>query len=120
MGSATAPKGRRSASPIPSSPGQSGAHVSPIGAGKNVKSNLSIEEIKPVQAKSKEASNFDKENPVRISNAVQETPGSKRNLGAQQVDLRSKLISLLTENPKGMSIKVNRSRIGLFFTCVCC
>ncbi|KAI9160673.1 hypothetical protein LWI28_010554 [Acer negundo] len=98
-------KGRRSASPLPSSPGQPGAPASP---GNIIKSNVSIEEITPNQAKGKDnAFNPEKEIPSRSS-----TPGHKGNSGAKPIDLQSMLITLLMDNPKGMSLKALEKAVG--------
>ncbi|TXG68667.1 hypothetical protein EZV62_003602 [Acer yangbiense] len=98
-------KGRRSASPLPSSPGQPGAPASP---GNIIKSNVSVEEITPNQVKGKEiAFNPEKEIPSRSS-----TPGHKGNSGAKPIDLQSMLVTLLMENPKGMSLKALEKAVG--------
>lgn len=57
-------------------------------------------------SKVKAAPSSEKEIPTKTTNVVRETPGRKRNDGAKPMDLQSMLINLLTENPKGMSLKV--------------
>ncbi|KAL5757626.1 hypothetical protein ACOSP7_020237 [Xanthoceras sorbifolium] len=98
-------KGRRSASPLPSSPGQPAAPASP---GNIVKSNVSVEEITSNRVKGKEiASNPEKEIPSRSS-----TPGHKGNSGAKPIDLQNMLMTLLMENPKGLSLKALEKAVG--------
>ncbi|KAA8540306.1 hypothetical protein F0562_024131 [Nyssa sinensis] len=107
-------KGRHSVSSLSSPPGHSGALTSPFAVGNHTKGQMSVEDVAPVQATSKE--NFtssENEMPGRaISGAVPEKPGLKRNSGAKSMDLRSMLISLLIENPKGMSLKALEKAIG--------
>ncbi|KAJ0007635.1 hypothetical protein Pint_28896 [Pistacia integerrima] len=77
--STTSLKSRRSASPLSSPPGQSGAPASPTGTGNIVKNHMSIEEITPIQVKNKEnASNCEKEI-TRNTSIVRETPVRKGN-----------------------------------------
>ena len=104
-------KGRRSSSPLPSTPERSGAAASPIGIGNITKSHASIEGVMPSQVNSKEnISSSEKEIPTRATSAVRETPGCRGNFGPKPMDLQSLLISLLKENHKGMSLK---ARLGL-------
>lgn len=99
-------KSKRSASPLSSPPGQPGAPLSPNGTGNIAKNHMNIEEITPIQMKNKEnASNSEKEI-ARNTSIVRETQGHKVNSGNQPTDLKNMLITLLMENPKGMSLKV--------------
>lgn len=67
-----------------------------------------VDDLLPNKVMNKEnaADSSEKEVPTRTTSAVQETSGCKRNVGAKPVDLQSMLITLLMENPKGMSLKV--------------
>ncbi|XAR49958.1 hypothetical protein NMG60_11004147 [Bertholletia excelsa] len=112
--SSTPVKGRPSVSPVPSPPGNSGAPASPIGTGNLIKGHTSGEDNVPVPVKVKEkAISSDKEMPVRPNiGAEREKPGHKGNIGAKSTDLESMLISLLRENPKGMSLKALEKAVG--------
>lgn len=110
LASSTHSKGRLSASPLPSPPEQTCAPASPFEAGGLSKGHTVVEDVTPTPAFSKEiiTTGFEKEISNRIiTGAVQDKPGRKGNLGAQPTDLRTLLISLLMENPKGMSLKVS-------------
>ncbi|XP_052182485.1 uncharacterized protein LOC127795077 [Diospyros lotus] len=112
---ATTPaKGRPSVSPLPSPPEHSGAPASPLGTGNHTKGHTGIEEVMPIQVNTKENSTrSEKEMPNRAtSGAARVKPGSRGNLGAKPTDLQSMLISLLKENPKGMSVKALEKAIG--------
>lgn len=96
-------------SPVPSPPYQTGVPTSPPGSSGNIaKRHPIVEDIIPIPATSKENNvSLEKEIPGRgISASILETPGRKGNLGATPMDLQSMLITLLMENPKGMSLKV--------------
>ncbi|XVE51973.1 hypothetical protein DITRI_Ditri02bG0082600 [Diplodiscus trichospermus] len=106
-------KGRHSSSPLPSPPERSGAAASPVGIGNMTKSHSSIEDVIPPQVRSKEnASSSEKEIPTRATSAVREIPGQRGNFGPKPMDLQSLLISLLKENPKGMSLKALEKAVG--------
>ncbi|EOY27058.1 Dentin sialophosphoprotein-related, putative isoform 6 [Theobroma cacao] len=67
----------------------------------------------PPQVKSKEnASSSEKEIPTRATGAVREMPGRRGNFGPKPMDLQSLLITLLKENPKGMSLKALEKAVG--------
>lgn len=109
LSSTTTTKSKPTPSPLPSPPEQTGALTSPFGGGGNLaKSHVIVEDIMPIPATSKEnTASSEKEIPGRaISVSVRETPGHKGNLGATPMDLQSMLITLLLDNPKGMSLKV--------------
>ncbi|XP_059640186.1 uncharacterized protein LOC132282498 [Cornus florida] len=112
--STTPAKGRHSVSPLPSPPEHSNTLASPFGAGNLTKGLTSVEDVPPISSTSKEnVTSFEKEVPGRtISGAVREKTGLRGNLGAKQMDLQSMLISLLMENPKGMSLKALEKSIG--------
>ncbi|GAY38605.1 hypothetical protein CUMW_037940, partial [Citrus unshiu] len=106
-------KAGRSASPLSSPPRQSGTLASPDGSGNMVKNHVNTDDVTPVQVKSKEnPPNSEKEIPKRSNSAVWETPGGKGSSGAKPTDLRSMLITLLMENPKGMSLKALEKAVG--------
>ncbi|XWS20180.1 hypothetical protein CRYUN_Cryun31cG0077900 [Craigia yunnanensis] len=99
-------KVKRSSSPLPSPPKCSGAAASPIGIGNITKSHASIEDVMPLQVKSKEnASSSEKEISTRATSAVRGIPGRRGNFGPKPMELQSLLINLLKENSKGMSLK---------------
>ncbi|XP_057978198.1 uncharacterized protein LOC131164775 [Malania oleifera] len=107
-------KGRPSISPLPSPPDQSGVLASPYGTGNLSKGHAIVEDTMPAQVLSKEnAASLDKEIPSKVASvAAREKLGRKGNLGATPMDLQSMLISFLTENPKGMSLKALEKAIG--------
>ncbi|KAH9664809.1 Occludin ELL domain-containing protein [Citrus sinensis] len=106
-------KAGRSASPLSSPPRQSGTLASPDGSGNMVKNHVNTDDVTPVQVKSKEnPPNSEKEIPKRSNSTVWETPGGKGSSGAKPTDLRSMLIALLMENPKGMSLKALEKAVG--------
>ncbi|KAE8688551.1 Dentin sialophosphoprotein-related, putative isoform 2 [Hibiscus syriacus] len=103
--SAATAKGRHSSSPLPSPPERSGAASSPIGIASATKIRASSENVILPHVKSKEniSSSSEKEILTRATNVVcemQELSG-----GPKPTELQSLLISLLKENPKGMSLK---------------
>ncbi|GAV80268.1 Occludin_ELL domain-containing protein [Cephalotus follicularis] len=105
-------KVRLSASPLPSPPEQSGAPASPIGAGNISKVHGSGEDAAHIPVKTKEIfASFEKEIPTRSTSLVRETPMG-RGIRAKPMDLQSMLITLLKENPKGMSLKALEKAIG--------
>ncbi|KAK9282375.1 hypothetical protein L1049_005292 [Liquidambar formosana] len=113
LSSTTTTKGRRSASPLPSPPEQSGAPTSPFGMGNLAKGHMSVEDVMPIQVTSKEnIGSSEKEIRGRAISAVRGTPGFRGNLKATPMDLQSMLITLLVENPKGMSLKALEKAIG--------
>ncbi|CAK9165305.1 unnamed protein product [Ilex paraguariensis] len=114
LSSTTPSKGRPSASPVPCLPEQSGASASPFGSGNLTKGHANVEDAMPTQAMTKEhATISEKEMSSRLgSGVVWDKPKCKGNVGAKPMDLQSVLISLLTENPKGMSLKALEKAIG--------
>ena len=74
----------------------------------NIRKSQAVEDLLPNKVMNKEnaAASSEKEIPTRTTSAVQETPGHKRKFGAKPMDLQSMLVTLLMENPKGMSMKV--------------
>ncbi|XP_044485395.1 uncharacterized protein LOC123210962 [Mangifera indica] len=100
------------ASPLSSPPGQSGAPASPAGTGIIVKNHMSVEEITPIKVKNKESASNSEKEITSNSYIVRETPGSKGCSGNQSTDLKNMLITLLMENPKGMSLKALEKAIG--------
>ncbi|KAJ4717942.1 Dentin sialophosphoprotein [Melia azedarach] len=106
-------KAGRTASPLPSPHGKSGTPASPNGYGNIVKNHVNTDEVTPIQVKSKEnAPNSEKEIPVRTNSVAWETAGGKGNSGAKPTDLKSLLITLLMENPKGMTLKALEKAVG--------
>lgn len=113
LSSATFAMGRNSASPLPSPPEQSGAPASPLGIENLAKSHARVENVAPIQLTIKENSgSAEKEFPSKPVSVARGTPGFKGNVGATPMDLQSMLITLLMENPKGMSLKALEKAIG--------
>ncbi|KAE8656997.1 Dentin sialophosphoprotein-related, putative isoform 3 [Hibiscus syriacus] len=111
--SAATAKGRRSSSPLPSPPERSGAAASPVGIGNTTKTHTSSEDAIPLQVKSKEnISSSEKEILTRATSVVREMQERRGNFGPKPTDLQSLLISLLKENPKGMSLKARYMVVG--------
>ncbi|KAF3450630.1 hypothetical protein FNV43_RR06719 [Rhamnella rubrinervis] len=102
-------KGRHSSSP----PEQSGPPLSPLKAMNISKSHTSSEDVIPTQltTKDKATASTDKEIQTKTT-SVRENLGRKGNVGAKSMDLQSMLITLLKENPKGMSFKALEKAIG--------
>lgn len=91
---------------MPSPSEHNGAPASPSGRGHVFKAHVAVGDNIHAQSKSKEhAASSEKEAQTRLaaSGFVQETPAM--NLGAKSVDLKEMLITVLRENPKGMSFK---------------
>ncbi|PON96111.1 Occludin domain containing protein [Trema orientale] len=113
MSSTTTVKGRHSSSPLPSPPEQSGQVASPFRTVNISKSQTTVDVIpNQVTGKDKAVANSDKDLPTRANSAVREIVGRKNNIGAKPMDLQSMLINLLTENPKGMSMKALEKAVG--------
>ncbi|KAL8118710.1 uncharacterized protein LOC141723918 isoform X2 [Apium graveolens] len=112
-----ASKGRTSASPRPSTPERPPASASPLGHSSLTKGHESVEYNVATQATGKEkASSSEKGTPSRVATtALPDKPVRKGNLGVKPTDLRSMLISLLTENPRGMSLKALEKSVGEYF-----
>ncbi|XP_039004600.1 uncharacterized protein LOC120131744 [Hibiscus syriacus] len=110
--SAAAAKGRHSSSPLPSPPERSGAAASPVAIGSATKILASSEDVIPPQVKSKEniSSSSEKEILTRATSVVREM--QERKGGPKPTELQSLLISLLKENPKGMSLKALEKAVG--------
>ncbi|XP_024180246.1 dentin sialophosphoprotein isoform X1 [Rosa chinensis] len=108
VSSATTGKGRQSSSPLPSTPEKS---ASPFGMLNISKTHTSADETIPSQViiKDKPAPSLDKETSIRTSAALETGKGNGR---AKPTDLQSLLITLLMENPKGMSLKALEKAIG--------
>ncbi|XP_004298560.1 PREDICTED: dentin sialophosphoprotein isoform X2 [Fragaria vesca subsp. vesca] len=109
VSSVTTAKGRPSSSPLPSTPEKS---ASPFGMLNISKTRASADETIPskVIIKDKPTPSLDKETSIRTS-AAMETAG-KGSGRARPTDLQSLLITLLMENPKGMSLKALEKGIG--------
>ncbi|KAL5579398.1 hypothetical protein UlMin_011840 [Ulmus minor] len=112
--SKTIGKGKQSSSPLPSPPEQSVPSASPLRSVNISKSNANVEDVIHTQATGKDraTASSDKEIPAKASGVVHETVGRKGNIGAKQTDLHSMLLTLLKENPKGMSLKALEKAAG--------
>ncbi|KAK9103918.1 hypothetical protein Sjap_021172 [Stephania japonica] len=84
--------------------------ASPIGTGNSTRSQAE-EVIVPRVTKKDETPIFEKEMPARAIEAIA-TFGKKMGSGSSSVDLQSMLFTLLSENPKGMSLKALEKAIG--------
>ena len=86
--------------PSPEHPGPS-LHSFPVG------SDANNEVIVPFDMNKEENSKFEKATPNRISRGLNHGAGSvSASVEDNTTDLRSLLISTLSENPKGMNLKV--------------
>ncbi|KAI3990739.1 hypothetical protein MKX01_023039 [Papaver californicum] len=111
--SATPPKGRL---PFPS-PEQPVASTSPFGCGSLSKASAALE---VPRASSKENTVTEKVTPSRTVHAVgPEASGIKKGSEATPKDLQSMLITVLLENPKGMTIKGLEKELGDSFPNCC-
>ncbi|KAK9144036.1 hypothetical protein Syun_013436 [Stephania yunnanensis] len=95
----TTSKGRVSISPVASPPEQLGPSASPIGTGNSTRA----------QAEEVIVPRVTKKDGVIEATA---TFGKKRGSETSSMDLQSMLITLLSENPKGMSLKALEKAIG--------
>lgn len=111
ISSTTTAKGRQSSSPLPSTPEQS---ASPFRMLNISKTHATVEDTIPSQviSKDKPALSLDKEISNRTTSAAWEAV-EKCNGRAKPTDLQSLLITLLMENPKGMSLKVGTKKSQL-------
>ncbi|KAL3343808.1 hypothetical protein AABB24_027372 [Solanum stoloniferum] len=106
-------KGKPSASPLSSPPEPSGAPATPFGNVNLLKGQIVVDDMIPTQTIIK-ATSSDKEIPGKaITSSVQDKVGRKSHTGTTSTDLRSMLISLLTENQsKGISLKALEKAVG--------
>ncbi|KAI3416639.1 Occludin_ELL domain-containing protein [Psidium guajava] len=111
MPSKTAAKGRSSSSPLASPPDQSGASTSPSGAASNSKKNVGLGDTVEAELMKRDSIDTCERNPSKVARAVEERPRSS-NFSDRSMDLQSMLISLLKENPKGMSLKALEKAVG--------
>ncbi|PKA49518.1 hypothetical protein AXF42_Ash004058 [Apostasia shenzhenica] len=109
-------KGRPSSSPVSSSPDhpRPRAPVSPSGRGNFLKADAKLEEsIIPVNMSKEEIDIFEKEMPTGVARgSMQEINGYKERNAYPPSDLQSILIALLSQNPKGMSLKALEKAVG--------
>ncbi|KAL9662654.1 hypothetical protein QQ045_027487 [Rhodiola kirilowii] len=109
-------KPTRSASPLLSTPSRVGGSVSPYGASKVNKNIASLDDTKYTQTFSKE-DKLSTEKEGSTGNAAYGMHGNKGSKGsANPVDLQTKVVSLLTENPKGMTVKALELAVGDTFS----
>ncbi|KAJ8553287.1 hypothetical protein K7X08_023965 [Anisodus acutangulus] len=109
-------KGKPSASPLSFSPEPSGAPASPFGNANLLKGQITVDDVIPTQTMTK-ANSSDKEIPSKATtSSSRDKVGRKSHTGATSTDLRSMLISLLTENQsKGISLKALEKSVGETF-----
>ncbi|XP_047330057.1 uncharacterized protein LOC124933667 [Impatiens glandulifera] len=108
LSSTTPAKSRPSVSPLPSPPEHSIIPGSPFGLG-----NLAKHSTTGQVTTEETALSLEKELPNRATSAViLEKSGPKRHLSAKPTDLQSMLISILSDNPKGMSLKALEKAVG--------
>lgn len=97
-------KSTHSASPLLSTPSLLGGSVSPYEVSKVIKNHVPLDDPRSTQSSSKDDKPFsEKEGTGKTAYVMH---GSKGKESAKSVDLRSKLVSILTENPNGMTVKV--------------
>ncbi|XP_060205857.1 uncharacterized protein LOC132633447 [Lycium barbarum] len=109
-------KGKPSASPLSFSPEPSGAPASPFGNANLLKGQITVDDVITTQTMTK-ATSSEKEIPSKATtSSSQNKVGRKSHSGATSTDLRSLLISLLTENQsKGISLKALEKAVGETF-----
>lgn len=113
LSSSTPSKIMASASPILSTPEQSGVPVSPLINRNITKIPLNKEDATLTQSSKDNASTFEKETVTRVpTGTVQNKSGSNERHGNKPTDVQSLLISLLTEKPQGMNFKALEKAIG--------
>uniref|UniRef100_A0A7N0TW60 OCEL domain-containing protein n=1 Tax=Kalanchoe fedtschenkoi TaxID=63787 RepID=A0A7N0TW60_KALFE len=114
LSSPASAKFSRSASPLLSTPNRVGGSVSPYGTSKVSKRYASAEDPRHTQVLNKE----DKLSSEKdfTGKAVYGMHANKGKGSANPVDMRSKIVSLLTENPKGMTIKALEIAVGDAFS----
>ncbi|WOL09439.1 hypothetical protein Cni_G18192 [Canna indica] len=119
MKSATASnntKGRPSVSPLPSPPEQHipGSSAPSFGIGASSRGDSHNDDsIAPSNLNKEEIGNFEKEIPSRVLNSVKPNAiGLADQTSDQSLNLRRLLITVLSENPKGMSLKALEKTVG--------
>ncbi|XP_010274312.1 PREDICTED: dentin sialophosphoprotein [Nelumbo nucifera] len=113
LSSTATAKGRPSVSPVPSPPEQFAASTSPLRSGNLTKGHTSIEgAITPVMSKENASNNEREITRKAVHGATREASGSKVSLGDKPMDLQNTLITLLMENPKGMTLKALEKAFG--------
>lgn len=112
--SSSAPsKVRTSASPLLSTPEQSGVPLSPLRNSNVPKVHANREDATLTQSSKENASTSEREMLNRGSvGVVQNKPGSNEKFGNKPTDLQSLLISHLMEKPQGMNLKALEKAIG--------
>ncbi|GAB4850411.1 hypothetical protein Ancab_029715 [Ancistrocladus abbreviatus] len=106
-------KGRLSASPVPSPTDQSLSAASPYATANPNRSQVVAEGAMPVAVTTKESTvSSERDLPNRASGGVQETTCYNGNQAAMPTDLESLLITLLKENPSGMTFKALEKAVG--------
>lgn len=106
--SSTPSKVRASASPLLSTPEQSGVPLSPLRNSNITKVHANREDASLTQSSKENASTSEKE----MLSSVQSKLGSNERFGNKPTDLQSLLISLLMEKPQGMNFKALEKAVG--------
>ncbi|XP_024970195.1 dentin sialophosphoprotein isoform X1 [Cynara cardunculus var. scolymus] len=113
LSSSTPSKVRTSASPLLSTPEQSGAPLSPHRNSNALKVHANRDDATLNQSSKENAGTSEKEMLNRGSvGAIQNKPGSNEKFGNKPTDLPSLLISLLMEKPQGMNLKALEKAVG--------
>ncbi|KAI3759742.1 hypothetical protein L6452_07774 [Arctium lappa] len=111
--SSTPSKVRTSASPLLSTPEQSGAPLSPHRNSNTPKVHANREDATLTESSKENANTSEKEMLNRGSvGVVQNKPGSHEKFGNKPTDLQSLLISFLMEKPQGMNLKALEKYVG--------
>uniref|UniRef100_A0A803N041 OCEL domain-containing protein n=1 Tax=Chenopodium quinoa TaxID=63459 RepID=A0A803N041_CHEQI len=106
-------KGRHSTSPLLSPHNQPVSVASSFNRGNATESQIVAENSIPNQAREQEnAVSSVNDAPALVSGRVPESVVHKENQGAGILDLQNYLVTLLRENPKGMSIKALEKAVG--------
>ncbi|KAG1334620.1 dentin sialophosphoprotein [Cocos nucifera] len=108
-------KSMPSESPLPSPPEQPGpgTSASPFGTGTSLRGDSNHEDTTVPSHLKKEGASNEKEMPSRMAHGSKQ--GLRGHIGGnsdQPTDLRSMLITLLSDNPKGMSLKALEKAVG--------
>ncbi|KAL8250096.1 hypothetical protein R6Q59_033789 [Mikania micrantha] len=111
--SSTSSKISASASPLLSTPEQSGVPLSPLRSNSLYKSHANREDTTLIQYSKENASTSEKELFNRVPAGVAHNkPGINERFGNKPTDLQSLLISFLVEKPQGMNLKALEKSIG--------
>ncbi|XP_076884975.1 uncharacterized protein LOC143534356 isoform X1 [Bidens hawaiensis] len=111
--SSTPSKIRASASPLLSTPDQSGVPLSPFRSNNLNKLHTNRDDATLTQSSKENVSTFEREMFNKVpAGIVQNKLGSNERFGNQPTDLQSLLVSLLMDKPQGMNLKALERAVG--------